>query len=86
MRKFVSILTVFLSSCYFSVSSFAAENVAVPAEEAADIKDTLLILGQGMLGVLVVMSVIFLSIVLLNAITTKKTDKNNEDNEEQNNG
>ena len=40
------------------------------------VTDTLLLMGKGMLGILLVMTVIYITIAILNAATGRKKDKN----------
>ena len=73
MKKFFS--SIIATVMAFVVSGFTtmAAEVASKADEipAATIEETTKIMGQGMLGIFIVMVLIFIVIVLLNKTTNK---------------
>lgn len=63
---------------FLSGSDFAEIIGRSPAERQANTSDSLVIMGQGMLGIFVVMVLIYLVVVILNVATNRKKDDSQE--------
>lgn len=73
MKKFI--VSIFTAISLFTLGVSAAESQADMPQ--AELSDTLMLMGQGMLGIFVVMLLIFLVIVVLNKVAKPK-DKDDD--------
>ena len=69
MKKlFLSVIGFIAAFCLNGIACFAAEETA--SEAAATLGDTSKIMGQGMLGIFIVMVLLYIVIIVLNRTTS----------------